>query len=79
MGFKTDSNDNAQTARAESSNNSKVKRLNDYEIGEMLGKGSYAVVHIGVDVRNQSKWAIKSYEKSKLNNKTRRTIVEREI
>lgn len=57
----------------------KTRKLNHYEIGKVLGKGSYAVVHIAHDTRDGKDYALKTYDKSKIYNKTRRTIVEREI
>ena len=53
--------------------------IDNYEIEKSLGKGSYAIVYLAKDVGTKEKVAIKVYEKSKLYNKTRRTIVEREI
>lgn len=55
------------------------KVIDRYEIQKSLGKGSYAVVYQCKDIHNGDLFAIKVYEKSKLYNKTRRTIVEREI
>lgn len=55
------------------------KKLNHYQIGKPLGKGSYAVVHHAVDTRDNIAYALKTYERAKLHNKTRKTIVEREI
>lgn len=57
----------------------KQRKLNHYEIGEVLGKGSYAMVHKVKDTRDNHFYALKTYDKSKMNSKTRRTIVEREI
>ena len=53
--------------------------LYNYEFGKMLGKGSYAVVTLATDLKNGKKVAIKTYDKAKMYNKTRKTIVEREI
>lgn len=55
------------------------RRLLNYEVGSRLGKGSYATVHEAVDTATGNKCAIKTYEKAKMNSKTRRTIIEREI
>lgn len=62
-----------------SSVNKPEGNLSNYEFGKVLGKGSYAVCTMATDLRNNKKVAIKTYEKAKLYNKTRRTIVEREI
>ena len=53
--------------------------LGNYEFGKMLGKGSYAMVSLATDLKNNKKVAVKTYDKAKLYNKTRKTIVEREI
>lgn len=69
-----------ETAENKSEENQKTNRkLLNYEVGQRLGKGSYAVVHEAVDSNTNLRCAIKTYEKAKMNNKTRRTIIEREI
>lgn len=55
------------------------KRILHFEVGTKLGKGSYAVVHEVTDTNTKIRYAMKTYEKAKMNNKTRRTIIEREI
>lgn len=57
----------------------KRRRLLNYEVGSRLGKGSYAVVHIAVDVDTGKKYALKSYEKEKMSSNTRKSIIENEI
>lgn len=57
----------------------KRRRLLNYEVGARLGKGSYAVVHIAVDVDTGRKYALKSYEKEKMSSNTRKSIIENEI
>ena len=69
-----------ETAENKSEETQKAnRRLLNYEVGPRLGKGSYATVHEAVDVNTGKKCAIKTYEKAKMNNKTRKTIIEREI
>lgn len=69
-----------ETAENKSEETQKAnRRLLNYEVGTRLGKGSYATVHEAVDVNTNAKVAIKTYEKAKMNNKTRKTIIEREI
>ena len=69
-----------ETAENKSEENLKTNRkLLNYEVGIKLGKGSYAVVHEAIDTILNQKCAIKTYEKAKMSNKTRRTIIEREI
>ena len=69
-----------ETAENKSQETQKTnRRLLNYEVGQRLGKGSYATVHEAVDVNTNSRVAIKTYEKAKMNNKTRKTIIEREI
>jgi serine/threonine protein kinase len=69
-----------ETAENKSQETQKTnRRLLNYEVGARLGKGSYATVHEAVDVNSNTRVAIKTYEKAKMNNKTRKTIIEREI
>jgi serine/threonine protein kinase len=55
------------------------RRLLNYEVGTRLGKGSYAVVHLAVDVDTGKRYALKSYEKEKMSSNTRKGIIENEI
>ena len=75
--------DDREISSGKNSINSQVSKpdgnQSNYEFGKVLGKGSYAVCTQATDLRNNKKVAIKTYEKAKLYNKTRRTIVEREI
>ena len=57
----------------------KKRRLLNYNVCERLGKGSYAVVHLAVDIESGKKFALKSYEKEKMSSNTRRGIIENEI
>ena len=57
----------------------KKRRLLNYNVGERLGKGSYAVVHLAVDIETGKKFALKSYEKEKMSSNTRKGIIENEI
>ena len=57
----------------------KKRRLLNYEVGVRLGKGSYAIVHLVVDVETGRRFALKSYEKEKMNSNTRKAIIENEI
>lgn len=69
-----------ETAENKSQETQKTnRRLLNYEVGQRLGKGSYATVHEAIDVNTNTRVAIKTYEKAKMNNKTRKTIIEREI
>lgn len=69
-----------ETAENKSQETQKTNRkLLNYEVGQRLGKGSYATVHEAVDINTNTRVAIKTYEKAKMNNKTRKTIIEREI
>lgn len=69
-----------ETAENKSQETQKTnRRLLNYEVGARLGKGSYATVHEAIDVNTNNRVAIKTYEKAKMNNKTRKTIIEREI
>ena len=57
----------------------KKRRLLNYDVGSRLGKGSYAVVHLAVDIDSGRRYALKSYEKEKMSSTTRKGIIENEI
>ena len=46
-----------------------------YQIGKVIGQGAYAVVRICYHRENQKKFAIKIYEKAKLNDNMKRKAV----
>ena len=71
-----DKHDNSKDDKTEAD---KRRRLLNYEVGVRLGKGSYAVVHMAVDVDTGRKFALKSYEKEKMSSNTRKSIIENEI
>ena len=60
------------------SNNFENNLLN-YEIGRTLGKGAYAIVKICTNKITKEKFAVKIYEKSKLNDNSKKRCVYREI
>ena len=53
--------------------------LSNYEIGHTLGKGAYAVVKICTNKITKERFAVKIYEKSKLNDNSKKKCVYREI
>ena len=53
--------------------------LSNYEIGHTLGKGAYAIVKICMNKITKEKFAVKIYEKSKLNDSSKKKCVYREI
>lgn len=69
----------SEQSKEDRSDSDKRRRLLNYEVGSRLGKGSYAVVHLAVDVDSSKKYALKSYEKEKMNSNTRKAIIENEI
>ena len=54
-------------------------KLSKYEIGQTIGKGAYAKVKIVTNLINQEKYAMKIYDKDKLNDNSKRKCVYREI
>ena len=64
-------------------NANQIKNRNDklskYEIGQTIGKGAYAKVKIVTNLFNQEKYAMKIYDKDKLNDNSKRKCVYREI
>ena len=57
----------------------RVSELSKYEIGKNLGKGAYAVVKLVKNKITQEKFAMKIYEKCKLNDSSKKKCVYREI
>ena len=55
------------------------QKLEKYKIGETIGKGEYAVVKIGINKTTNEKYALKIYEKGKLDISFRKTCVKSEI
>ena len=53
--------------------------LSNYEIGHTLGKGAYAIVKVCTNKITKEKFAMKIYEKSKLNDSSKKKCVYREI
>jgi serine/threonine protein kinase len=49
--------------------------LENYQIGKVIGQGAYAVVRICYHRESQKKFAIKIYEKTKLNDNMKRKAV----
>ena len=75
--------------RASSSNNNQLgnalqntkinDKLNKYLIGKDIGKGAYAIVKLVTDKITRNKYAMKIYDRIKLNDSTKRKCVYREI
>lgn len=53
--------------------------LENYSLNKVLGLGAYAVVRLAVSRQNNTKYAIKTYEKAKLVDHQKRKNVTREI
>ena len=53
--------------------------LDRYKLGDIIGKGSYAVVKLAEDTYTNKKVAIKTYDKFRLIDPQRRMNVKREI
>ena len=49
--------------------------LENYKIGQPIGQGAYAVVHICIHKPTEKKYAIKIYQKAKLNDSMKRKAV----
>ena len=60
-------------------NKKSENKLSDYEIGHTLGKGAYAVVKACKNKITGEKFAMKIYEKLKLNDNSKKKCVYREI
>ena len=59
--------------------NNKKDRLAKYEIGDELGKGAYAKVKLAINKNTKERFAIKIYEKEKLNSNSKKSCVYKEI
>ena len=57
----------------------KINKLEKYNIGKVLGKGAYATVKLIVNRLTNEKFAMKIYEKSKLNDRLKKRCVYKEI
>jgi serine/threonine protein kinase len=55
------------------------KRIQDYIIGKELGKGAYAIVKAGIHKPTNMKVAIKIFDKIKLMDPVKKTVVKKEI
>ena len=56
-----------------------VQYLGDYEIHEVIGKGSYALVKLIVDKSTKEKYAVKIYKKESLNDSVKKKNLKKEI
>ena len=63
----------------ENENNENKDKLAKYEIGELLGKGAYAEVKLVTNKFTKEKFAMKIYDKSKINSNSKKRCVYKEI
>ena len=59
--------------------NKNENKLLNYEIGKIIGKGAYATVKICINKITQEKFAMKIYDKKKLNDDIKKRCILREI
>ena len=59
--------------------NIRKDKLSKYEIGNQLGKGAYATVKLVTNKITQEKYAMKVYEREKLNSNSKKSCVYKEI
>ena len=57
----------------------KINKLEKYNIGKIIGKGAYAIVKLISNKLTNEKYAMKIYEKSKLNDSLKKKCVYKEI
>jgi tRNA A-37 threonylcarbamoyl transferase component Bud32 len=82
-----DNNNNIINSRYDNNSNINIyfsknyseNELSKYEIGHTLGKGAYAIVKVCRNKITKEKYAMKIYEKSKLNDGSKKKCVYREI
>ena len=53
--------------------------MGNFKLETILGSGSFAMVRLGLDKNTKEKYAIKIYEKIKLNDSQKMNNVKREI
>ena len=70
---------NLETSESNKNKNIKKDKLSKYEIGESLGKGAYAVVKKIKNIITNEEFAVKIYEKEKLDSNSKKSCVNREI
>ena len=70
---------NLEYPESNQSRNIKKDKMSKYEIGESLGKGAYAVVKKIKNIITNEEYAVKIYEKEKLNSNSKKSCVNKEI
>jgi tRNA A-37 threonylcarbamoyl transferase component Bud32 len=76
---KNGSKDKKNSPEEKSIEDSKNYKLAKYDIGDVIGKGAYAIVKLITDRNTKEKYAMKIYEKSKLNSNSKKRCVYNEI
>ena len=70
---------NVNNNNEDNNNINKKDKLSKYELGPELGKGAYAKVKLATNKITKEKFAIKIYEKEKLNSNSKKSCVYKEI
>ena len=70
---------NLESIESNHNKNIKKDKMSKYEIGETLGKGAYAVVKKIKNIITNEEFAVKIYEKEKLNSNSKKSCVTKEI
>ena len=73
------SSSNYASLKSNNVSKNKIDKLAKYEIGQVLGKGAYAIVKIVTNIITKEKYAMKIYEKEKLNDNSKKKCVYREV
>ena len=73
------SSSNYTSLKSSNISKNKVDKLSKYEIGKVVGKGAYAIVKIVTNLLTKEKFAMKIYEKEKLNDISKKKCVYREV
>ena len=73
------SSSNYASLKSNNVSKNKIDKLAKYEIGQVLGKGAYAIVKIVTNIITKDKYAMKIYEKEKLNDNSKKKCVYREV
>lgn len=73
------SQSHAQVARQNTQTNDSTLRLENYQFGKVIGQGAYAAVKLVMERSTRKKYAVKIYEKHRLNDPMKRKAAQREI
>ena len=72
-------NSNGEGTKGNNEDEEELKKLEKYKIDTILGEGSYATVKLVKNKINNEKYAMKIYDKKKINNTFKKNLIKNEI